>query len=317
MTAVYFDLDQFGYRDVHRILEREFSGMGYVLKKFFGDKERLANLPEDITAPYECIQYEKKKREEANVADFMITIEISKDLQNPKINQFIVASRDTDYRFIGEAIQKAGRHFGILVIENKDKKKHEEVSPLLQSMCDILYIIRCGNISKKCSKSMKKLLVAPAVEEVPVQTVAPIQREDVVIQSEPIKEVSYTHLQLTHANYILAWIDFNCKSYKKIALDIDQLIHIAKQKADWPYLHYIPIQRTAENYIFSPIHFACTCAKFTDPFLSRLREGEHCPVFHLYKEGKIQCEVLGPDLQKLQEAIWNVYKIDLMNEKSA
>jgi hypothetical protein len=294
MAGIYFDLDQFKIQpDIHKILEREFRNMILVKKKYFGTQKEIDTLPENISLPKETFVYERKADEE-NKNDFKIMAEVVKDLANPKMNWFIIATRDTDYIAHAEEIHKAGKNFGILVIENKEKSKIEPISPKLIEVCDITMTIRCGNITRKYKKGIPKGLLR-SVSEKAVQT-----------ESEPNHR--YTWLEAPNTNIIVGWVNYNCKGYKKIALELDDLIEEAKTKSTFPFINYLPIQRDGYNFMLSPTKFSCDCKEgiLANPFA---RGPEACPIFHLYSEGRIQKEVIGANLHELRKAIRLVYKI--------
>ncbi len=293
MAGIYFDLDQFHIdEETHKILEREYKRMIIVKKKYFGTKEKIAALPKDISSPMETFPY-KKKGEEQNKNDFKIMAEIVKDLANPWMNWFIVATRDTDFVAHADEVHKAGKNFGILLIENKDKNRIEQLSPILEEVCDMTMTIRCGNITTKIKKGIQKG-ERRTVRDIAVQT-----------DAEPNHE--YTWLEKPNTNMIVGWINYNCKGYKKIALELDDLIEEAKKKANFPFLNYLPIQRDGYNMMLGPSRFSCDCGTIPSPF--RRKGAEPCPIFHLYSEGRIQKEVVGANLKELRKAIRFVYKI--------
>jgi hypothetical protein len=220
--------------------------------------------------------------------------EVVKDLANPKMNWFIIATRDTDYIAHAEEIHKAGKNFGILVIENKEKTKIEPISPKLIEVCDITMTIRCGNITRKYKKGIQKGLLRSVSEK--------------AVQTDPEPDYRYTWLEAPNTNIIVGWVNYDCKGYKKIALELDDLIEEAKTKATFPFINYLPIQRDGYNFMLSPTKFSCNCKGgiLANPFE---RGPEPCPIFHLYSEGRIQKEVIGANLHELRNAIRMVYKI--------
>jgi hypothetical protein len=293
MAGFYFDLDQFKiHEDVHKILEREFSRMRIVKKKYFGTQKHIDELLQPISEPFEAIVYEKKDTEE-NKNDFKIMAEVVKDLANPTMGWYIIATRDTDYITHAEEVHKAGKNFGVLCIENKEKKKIEPLSPKLESVCDVVMTIRCGNITRKYKKGIQKGLLRTSCEK--------------GVQTEPEPEYRYNWAEAPNTNLIVGWVNYNCKGYKKIALELDDLVEEAKKKAEFPFLNYVPIQRDGNNFMLSPRNFSCECSG--GGFGKILKRPEPCPIFHLYSEGRIQKEVIGANLTELRKAIRLVYKI--------
>ena len=294
MAGIYFDLDQFHIdEDIHKILEREYKRMIIVKKKYFGTKEKIAALPKDISQPMETFSY-KKKGEEQNNNDFKIMAELVKDLANPWMNWYIIATRDTDFVAHADEVHKAGKNFGILLIENKDKNRIEPLSPALEEVCDMTMTIRCGNITTKLKKGIPKG-ERRTVREIGVQT-------------DPEPEHRYSWLERPNTNIIVGWVNYNCQGYKKIALELDELIDEAKKKSLFPFVNYVAIQRDGTNFMLSPHKFSCDCNGGMGRILARNRP-EPCPIFHLYSEGRIQKEVVGADLEKLRSAIRLVYNI--------
>ncbi len=288
MAGIYFDCDQFKVRDeVHKVMEKDFQGLNIIKKKYFGNKQTIEDLPKDISQPMETFVYERKA-DEQNKNDFKIMAEMVKDLANPKLSWFIVATRDTDYIAHAEEVHKAKKNFGILLIENKDKNKVEQLSPKLEEVCDVVMTIRNGNLSKKFRKGVDKSALLRSAEDSP-------------------EDKRYSHIESPNTNLIVGWFDYNCKSYKKIALELDELIEKAK-KSSTPTLplNYVPIHQDATNRMFSPRKLACHCMK---PLAKVPRGPEWCPVFHLYLDGRIQKEVVGANLSDLRKAIQLVYKI--------
>ncbi len=286
MAGIYFDCDQFKVRDeVHKVMEKDFQGLNIIKKKYFGNKQTIEDLPKDISQPMETFVYERKA-DEGNKNDFKIMAEVVKDLANPKLKWFIVATRDTDYIAHAEEVHKANKYFGILLIENKDKSKVEKLSPKLEEVCDVVMTIRNGNITTRYKKNVQK-------------------SERMGAQKDTLEEKRYSHIEAPNTNLIVGWFDYNCKSYKKIALELDDIMETTKKSSVVP-VNYVPIHQDASNRMFSPRKLACHCMK---PLAKVPRGPEWCPVFHLYLDGRIQKEVVGANLSDLRKAIQMVYKI--------
>ena len=287
MAGIYFDLDQFKIREeVHKVMEKDFQGLNILKKKYFGRKQEIAELPKDISQPFETFSYELKA-DEGNKNDFKIMAEVVKDLANPKLKWFIMATRDTDYIAHAEEVHKANKYFGILLIENKDKTKIEKLSPKLDEVCDVVMTIRNGNISTRYKKRIEK-------------------SERLGAQKDSLEEKRYSQIESPNTNLVVGWFDYNCKSYKKIALELDDMMETAKKNSSALPINYFPIHQDASNRMFSPRKLACHCGK---PLAKVPRGPEWCPVFHLYLDGRIQKEVVGANLGELRKAIQLVYKI--------
>jgi uncharacterized LabA/DUF88 family protein len=289
MAAVYFDIDQFGYtKGIHKLLTREFGKMNIITKKYIGSKKSdMANLPEDIEGPHEKILCEKKTKDEKDKVDFRITIEIMKDLRNPAIKFFVIASRDTDFINIAEEVHRHGKSFGILLIHNLKEK----LSPKLKEFCDMILTIQDGTITRG-EHSIKKPK-ALEFHEMGTQT-----------ESEP--EAKYSFIETYQYNMILGWINYNCRGYKNIAVELDTMMKQVKQNSKEQLISYHALQWNESNQLLSPSKFNCQCATFPSP----LNKGpERCPIFHLYKGGVLKQEVVGANLKALRKAIALVYKV--------
>lgn len=287
MAAVYFDLDQFGYtKAIHKLLTKEFGKRDIQLLKFVGSrKQDFGNIPEEMGFPYEKFLCERKKDEKDKV-DFRIVIEIMKDLRNPKINTFIIASRDTDFITIAEEVHKQGKNFGVLIIHGKEK-----LSPLLKEFCDIILTIQDGTVTVGTRKVKK----AEAIEY-----------KETSIQTETDPEPKYSFIENYQYNMILAWINYNCRGYKNISVELDNMMKQVKQNSKDEIISYHALHWNESNQLLSPAKFNCHCVTFPDPFH---KGPERCPIFHLYKGGKIQQEVVGANLKALRKAIGLVYKV--------
>ena len=286
-AAVYFDLDQFGYtKAIHKLLMKEFGSMTIVMKKYVSSRKRdMGALPDDIEGPYEKILCEKKGEEKDKV-DFRINIEIMKDLRNPDIKYFIIASRDTDFITIAEEVHRHGKNFGVLVIHNPKEK----VSPKLKEVCDVILTIQDGRITQGYHKIKKEL---------------PLEFRDASTQTETEVEPKYTFVEAYQMNVVLAWVNFNCKSYKNIAIEIDNLMKQAQQNSK-EILNYRAVSVTHTEPLLWPKEFHCRC---NDISSLTTRGVERSPVFHLYRGGIIQEEVVGANLKALRKAIQAVYKV--------
>jgi uncharacterized LabA/DUF88 family protein len=287
MAAVYFDIDQFGYtKEIHKLLMKEFGTMNVLIKKYVGSRKRdMGNLPEHIEGSYEKILCEKRGEEKDKV-DFRINIEIMKDLRNPDIKYFIVASRDTDFVTIAEEIHRHGKNFGVLVIHNAKEK----VSPKLKEVCDVILTIQDGRITQGYHRIKKE---------------EPLEFREASTQTETEVEPKYTFMEAYQMNVILGWVNFNCKSYKNIAIEIDNIIKQVEQNSKEELIHYRAVSVNHTEPLFWPKEFHCRCNDN-----SPLHRGpERSPIFHLYQGGKIKQEVVGANLKALRKAIQAVYKV--------
>jgi uncharacterized LabA/DUF88 family protein len=287
MAAVYFDIDQFGYtKEIHKLLMKEFGTMNVLIKKYVGSRKRdMGNLPEHIEGSYEKILCEKRGEEKDKV-DFRINIEIMKDLRNPDIKYFIVASRDTDFVTIAEEIHRHGKNFGVLVIHNAKEK----VSPKLKEVCDVILTIQDGRITQGYHRIKKE---------------EPLEFREASTQTETEVEPKYTFMEAYQMNVILGWVNFNCKGYKNIAVEIDNMLKQAQQNSK-ELLHYRAVSVNHTEPLLWPKEFHCKC---NDISSLDHRGTERSPIFHLYQGGRIKQEVIGANLKALRKAIQAVYKV--------
>lgn len=288
MASVYFDIDQFAYtKAIDKLLHKEF-GNQILMKKFVGSqKSKMGMLPEHIEGPYEKILCEKRSDEKDKV-DFRISIEIMKDLQNPDIKYFIIASRDTDFITIAEEIHRQEKKFGVLVIHNPKEK----VSPRLKEVCDIILTIQDGRVTQG-KHSIKKEESAEIEEEKPKV-------------EEKVVEPKYTFIEAYQMNVIMGWVNFNCKGYKNIAVEIDNMMKQVEQNSKQELIHYRAVSVNHTEPLFWPKEFHCRC---NDSSSALHRGPERSPIFHLYQGGRIKQEVVGANLKALRKAIQAVYKV--------
>lgn len=372
MTSVslYFDLDQFHVNEkVHKVLEKDYKSMNIFSKKYFGDKARIQKLPLFLSQPLEKIICEKdESHKEKNQLDFEIFYAISKDLlQNPDIGLFLVASRDSDFCTIAKKVKEAGKFFGMVIFEDIAKKNNEKLSNKLKSVCDVICVIRNGNITKNyINKENKKLLFQffnkkeaeseeskqeeiedneslesvledeeydETIDELEneiheleqkleqknvtekriIETfqlqVSELRRQNEINQMQSPPTRKYTYIQQYTRNLILVWINTHCKTYKKMAVELDELLEQAKTQCPYPFLQYEIIPRDPNYLLFGPCDFGCSCSKKGSLF--NLSKNERCPVFHLYKNGNVEQEIVGDNLAELRQAIEKVYEFQI------
>jgi hypothetical protein len=129
--------------------------------------------------------------------------------------------------------------------------------------------------------------------------------KEVGIQTDPIVT---SRLEQMQSNLILGWIDYNCKGYKGIAVEIDRLMKQVEQnqREIRPPVIYHALHRDMSNQLFWPHKLRCDCVPPLSPFT---KGPETCPIFHLYKGGRLEHEVVGANLKELRKAIQLVYKI--------
>ncbi len=286
-AAIYFDVDQFAYtKAIDKLLNKEF-GTQILVKKFVGSqKSKMGALPEQIEGPHEKILCEKRKDEKDKV-DFRINIEIMKDLRNPDIKHFIIASRDTDFITIAEEIHRHGKNFGILVIHTPKEK----VSPKLKEVCDVILTVQDGRITQGHHKILKE---------------KPIEFQDASTQTEAEVDPKYSTIDAYQMNVIMGWVNFNCKGYKNIAVEIDNMVKQVQQNSKEELIHYRAVSVNHTEPLLWPKEFQCRCND-TSPALHR--GPERSPIFHLYQGGRIKQEVVGANLKALRKAIQAVYKV--------
>jgi uncharacterized LabA/DUF88 family protein len=285
MASIYFDLDQFGYKKkIHTLISEHFLEKYKLLQKRFyaSHKDKLNNVPKEIPS-CEIVLLEVKGGEKKKV-DFKIMADIMKDLQNPQIQYFIIASHDTDFITHAEEIHTHGKYFGILWIDNQKQKLSEN----LKQQCDILLTIANGSLETTYKHSQLSL---------PLKTDPPKRLP-----------VLYSNLEAWKANTILVWVNYKCKTYLKHALEIEDFLTKITKQSGKPLasVSYTILHRDESNVLFSPSVFHCTCSAIPDPFH---KGPERCPVFQLYKQGYIEKQIVGLDLPTLKTAIETVYDL--------
>jgi uncharacterized LabA/DUF88 family protein len=288
MTTVYYDMDNFGYSSkIHKQLTREFAKFYIIEQKFVGDKRQLGVLKDEVDPRFVSVLCEKQEGHKDST-DFRITIEIMDDLKKKGRNFFVVASHDKDFIQIAKKVHESKKKFGVLV-------RNQAVSPTLREHCDFILSLKDGEIHvEEIKKGQTVGLYAQESAE-----------KEVGVQTDPIVT---SRLEQMQANLILGWIDYNCKGYKGIAVEIDRLMKQMEQnqKDISPPVTYQALHRDMSNQLFWPHKFRCGCAALADPFA---KGPEACPIFHLYLGGRLEQEVVGANLKELRRAIKMVYKI--------
>ena len=288
MATIYYDMDNFGYSTkLHKQLVRELAHYDIIGQKFIGDARQLKTIPGGVPTNHQLILCEKKEGFKDST-DFRITIEIMDDLKKKGHNYFIVASHDKDYIEIAKKIHASGKKFGIL--------SRQAISPILKDHCDIVLLLKDGRIlceEKDKGKNKGLYTKEPTTKEVETQT----------------EEQAVSIVETYKSNLVLAWIDYNCKGYKRIAVDLDNMMKQMEQNAVdvSPPLRFQALHRDMSNQLFWPPALSCDCARIANPIGGKVPE--QCPVFHLYRAGRVQCQVIGSNLKELRRAIKLEYNV--------
>lgn len=306
--AIYYDMDQFGTKEnVHKALQEEFKSLNISLQKYVGSEKNLSNLPKFIPDDQKIDISENKKKK--NAVDHEIMLQLMEDnIRDPTITHFIIASRDTDFIRISKTIHMLGKQFGVLYLENKK----EAISELLFKECHVLWRFKDKKITQ-LQGMKKKLDLPPPTTRIPTpfatQPLAPAKPPSplllpkAAIAAQPKRLLFFEKYS---PNIVFVWMDFRCKSYKEIAVQLDDLIEeYRNEKPLFPLpLHFELIQRDQQNYFLGPHALNCICGKIPSPFRG---EEDKCPVFLFYKNSELVEQVVGPDLKRLREVLDKTY----------
>ncbi len=306
--AIYYDMDQFGTKEnVHKALQEEFKSLNISLQKYVGTDKNLNNLPKFIPDEQKIDISENKKKK--NAVDHEIMLQLMEDnIRDPTITHFIIASRDTDFIRISKTIHMLGKQFGVLYLDNKK----EAISELLFKECHILWRFKDKKITQIQGLKKKPDTPPPVVRvqtpfsappPLPPKPPSPLLLPKPAAIPQPKRLLFFEKYS---PNIVLIWMDFRCKSYKEIAVQLDDLIEeYRNEKPLFPLpLHFELIQRDQQNYFLGPHALNCICGKIPSPF----RESEDkCPVFLFYKNSELVEQVVGPDLKRVREVLDKTY----------